>query len=231
MMKQVVNLLKGEVRGQVVSGFPERVLNICAEHDIRFWDLNWESAVTFTFTLNRRDWKKLRRLSRRLDCEMQAISWRGTPFFLGRMRRRYGLWITGMLCIAALFYGSFFIWDIEIEGNDRVSELEILRALEQQGIAFGTFGYGINSTQTRNDLLLDLPELSYIAVNVKGCRAYVQVRERIQPPEIIDSRAPGNTVAAKDALITAVQPWVGGETGAAGHHSKEGAAAHIRGSV
>ena len=43
-----------------------------------------------------------------------------------------------------------------------------------------------------------------------GCRAYVQVRERIEAPEIVNERQPGNTVAAKDALITAIQPW-GGE--------------------
>ena len=56
---------------------------------------------------------------------------------------------------------------------------------------------------------LELPELSYIAVNVRGCRAYVQVRERIPAPEIVSKQEPGNTVAAKDALVTAVQPWDG----------------------
>ena len=85
----------------------------------------------------------------------------------------------------------------------------ILRALENHGVGFGTFGYGVNSPTLRNDLLLDVPELSYIAVNVRGCRAYVQVRERVQPPEIISKQRPGNTVAAKDALVTAIWPLDG----------------------
>lgn len=209
MLKHMTNLLKGEVTGRIESGFPERVLNLCAEYGIPFWDLRWESAVAFTFTLTRRDWKRLRKLSRRLDCEMEAVGWKGTPFFLGRLRRRYGLWITMGLCSLLLFYGSFFVWDFEIEGNEEVSEQEILRALEKCGVGFGTFGYGINSFQMRNDLMLEIPELSYIAVNVRGCRAYVQVRERIPAPEIVSKRLAGNTVAAKDALITAVKPWDG----------------------
>lgn len=209
MLKTITNLLKGEVTGHVESGFPERVLNICAEYGIQFWDLKWESGVAFTFTMTRRSWKRLRRLSRRLDCDMTAVSWRGTPFFLGRMRHRYGLWITLGLCTLLLFYGSFFIWDFEIEGNEVVSEQEILRALESCDVHFGSFGYGINSFQLRNELLLKLPKLSYIAINVRGCRAYVQVRERIEPPEIISRRLAGNTVAKKDALVTAVQPWDG----------------------
>lgn len=106
-------------------------------------------------------------------------------------------------------YGSFFIWDFQIEGNETVSDTVILRALEKCGVGFGTYGYAVNSFELRNSILLEVPELSYIAVNVKGCRAYVQVRERVPAPEIISKRKPGNTVAAKDALVTAIQPWDG----------------------
>ena len=209
MLQRIVNLLKGEVTGRVESGFPERVLNLSAEYGVAFWDLTWESPVAFTFTTTRRDWRRLRRLTKNIDCEMSAVSWRGTPFFLGRMRYRVGLWATLLVCIAALFFGSFFIWDFEIEGNVTVSQQEILRALEKRGVGFGTFGFSVNSSELRNYILLDIPELSYIAVNVNGCRAYVQVRERVPAPEIEDKKQIGNTVAAKDALVTVVQPWDG----------------------
>ena len=209
MLREITNLLKGEVTARVESGFPERVLNLCGEYGLAFWDLRWESAVAFTFTLARRDWKRLRRLTARLDCELTPVGWRGAPFFLGRLRYRVGLWATLGLCSLLLLAGSFFIWDIDIEGNETVPDREILRALEKHGVAFGTFGYGVNSFQLRNDLLLELPELSYIAINVRGSRAYVQVRERVEAPEIIDRRQPGNTVAVKDALVTAIEPWNG----------------------
>lgn len=222
MMSHVVNLLKGEVTGRVESGFPERVLNLCAEYGVAFWDLRWESPVAFTFTLARRDWKRLRRLSKRVDCDLTAVSWKGTPFFLGRMRRRYALWVTLALGLAALVYSSFFIWDFQVEGCETVSPQEILRALERHGVGFGTYGYAVDSPELRNLLLLEMPQLSYIAVNVKGCRAYVQVRERVPAPEIVSQREPGNTVAAKDALVTAVQPWGGEKQVLPGTTVKEG---------
>ena len=209
MLKHLVNLAKGEVTGRVESGFPERVLNLCAEFGVVFWDLTWESPVAFTFTMTRRDWKRLRRLSKRIDCDMTPVDWKGTPFFLGRIRYRYGLWITLALCAAALFTGSFYIWDFEVEGNETVSQQEILRALDKFGVGFGTFSLSVDSSELRDYMLLEVPELSYIAVNVKGCRAHVQVRERVPEPEIISNRDLGNTVAAKDALITSVQVWDG----------------------
>lgn len=209
MMKHIVNLLKGEVTARVVSGFPERVLNLCAEYGLAFWDVNWVSPVEFTLTTSRRDWKKLKRLTRKMDCDLTAVGWRGTPFFLGRLRHRYALWIGLGLCTLGLFYGSFFIWDFQIEGNEAVSDQEILQALEKHGVHFGTYGYAVDSFRLRNYILLDIPELSYIAVNVRGCRAYVQVRERIPAPEIINKREPGNTIATKDALVTVIEPWEG----------------------
>ena len=182
MLKHIVNLLKGQVTGRVESGFPERVLNLCAEYGIFFWDLQWESPVAFTFTMTRRDWKRLRSLSKRLDCGLTAVGWQGAPFFLGRLRRRYALWIGLGVCALLLAYSSFFIWDFEIEGNETVSQEEILRALEKYGVGFGTYGYAVDSFELRNLILLEIPELSYIAVNVRGCRAYVQVRERVYAP-------------------------------------------------
>lgn len=209
MLQQITNLLKGQVTAHVESGFPERVLNICAEYGVRFWSLAWESPTAFTFTMDRRDFKRLRRLTKRLDCDLTVVESRGVPDFLGKFRRRYAL-VAGLgVCFFTLIWASFFIWDIRIEGNVRISETEILRGLEKNGVGLGTYGYAVNSPDLRNDMLLDVPELSYIAVNVRGCRAYVQVRERVHPPEIIDRKQPGNTIAAKDALVTAVQPWMG----------------------
>ena len=96
-------------------------------------------------------------------------------------------------------------------------------------MAFGTYGYGVSSFRLRNDLLLDLPELSYIAINVRGCRAYVQVRERVEAPEIISKRQPGNTVAAKDALVTEIQPWDGEKMVLPGTTVTAGPAPYLRG--
>ena len=209
MLLRAVNFCRGHVTLRVESGFPERVLNLCAARGIGFWDLRWESELAFTFTVSRGDWRRLGQLEERLGARITPVEREGVPFFLLRFRRRHWL-VAGMAAAAALiFFGSFFIWDFSIEGNVTVSREEILRSLDRHGVGLGTFGYSIDSRDLRNRVLLDIPELSYIAVNVRGCRAYVQVRERVEAPEIVSRRRPGNTVAARDGLVTAVQPWDG----------------------
>ena len=48
MLQQAVNYWKGHVTLRVESGFPERVLNLCAVRQIAFWDLCWETPLSFT---------------------------------------------------------------------------------------------------------------------------------------------------------------------------------------
>lgn len=209
MLQQAVNFFKGQVTLRVESAFPERVLNLCAARQIPFWDLQWESTLAFTFTMTRRHYRELKKAAEKLGAEIAVTGQGGLPFFLRRFRRRYALVVGLGLCALMLLVGSFFVWDFKVEGNVNVSQEEILRALNKCGVKMGTYAFSIQSEQLRNQILLEIPELSYIAVNVSGCRAYVQVRERTEKPEMVDDRQLGNTVAVRDALVTAVQPYDG----------------------
>ena len=128
MLNQIVNRLQGQVRIRVETPFPERVLNLCGARNLAFWDMEWESETAFTCRLNRRDYYALRRAVKQLDCRLTVVRKEGVPFFLGRFRRRHALLAGLTLCSALLFFGSFFIWDFTVEGNQRVTDEEILRA-------------------------------------------------------------------------------------------------------
>jgi similar to stage IV sporulation protein len=73
----------------------------------------------------------------------------------------------------------------------------------------GTFGLGVDGDDLRNHVLLGLPELGWIAVNVTGCRAHVQVRERVEAPEIVNRRGPSNLVARRGGLVLKIRTLAG----------------------
>ena len=205
MLTGLVNRLRGQVRVRAECAFPERVLNLCGAQDLAFWDLKWESPTAFTCRLSRRDWKRLREAGKKLDCAFSVVGREGAPYFLLRFRHRQALLLGLVGCCLALFLGSFFIWDFRVEGNETVPTERILRALEKNGVGLGTFGLSLDGEDIRNRVLLDVPELVWIAVNVSGCRAEVQVRERTPAPVMADRREPSNLVARRAGLVKKVQ--------------------------
>ena len=77
--------------------------------------------------------------------------------------------------------------------------------MENNGVHRGCFGFALNGEDIRNHVLLEIPELSWVAVNVSGCRANVEVRERRTAPEPLDRKTPCNLVARRDGLVLRVQ--------------------------
>lgn len=205
MLKELVNRFRGQTWVRVEAPFPERVLNLCSARGLAFWDLVWESETVFTCRLSRRDCGRLKRAMKNLEGSVTVVRGEGVPFFLGRFRRRQVLLVGLTACALWATVSSFFIWDFTVEGNVTVTEEEILRALEKNGVGLGTLGLGLDTEDLRNHILLEIPELSWITVNVSGCRATVQVRERIPVPELVSKRQPTNVVARRAGLVLKVQ--------------------------
>lgn len=205
MLKKAVKLLRGSVCVRAKSAYPERMLNLCSARGIEFWDVRWIDDTALSFCVARGDLRALRRAAEGCGAEVSIERTAGTPFFFERLRRRHALFAGGILCAALLLVNSLFIWDFEVTGNETVPTETILHALREHGVHRGTFIYSFRSQDICNRVLPELKDLCWVAVNVRGCKAYVQVRERVRAPERVNESEPTNVIAAKPGLITKVR--------------------------
>lgn len=205
MLKKAVKLLRGSVCVRTKSAYPERMLNLCSARGIEFWDVRWIDDTALSFCVARGDLRALRRAAEGCGAEVSIERTAGTPFFFARLRRRHALFAGGILCAALLLVNSLFIWDFEVTGNETVPTETILHALREHGVHRGTFIYSFRSQDICNRVLPELKDLCWVAVNVRGCKAYVQVRERVRAPERVNESEPTNVIAAKPGLITKVR--------------------------
>lgn len=205
MLKKAVKLLRGSVCVRAKSAYPERMLNLCSARGIEFWDVRWIDDTALSFCVARGDLRALRRAAEGCGAEVSIERTAGTPFFFARLRRRHALFAGGILCAALLLVNSLFIWDFEVTGNETVPTETILHALREHGVHRGTFIYSFRSQDICNRVLPELKDLCWVAVNVRGCKAYVQVRERVRAPERVNEGEPTNVIAAKPGLITKVR--------------------------
>ena len=107
----------------------------------------------------------------------------------------------GLFFALCLMTSSLFIWDIKVVGNEKLTDGEIKRALEECGISSGCFRLNIDNDMVRARMLTKLPELAWMSVNVNGSRATVPVLERRLPTEIYNEKGNSDLVAKSDGII------------------------------
>ena len=221
-MLKITNRIRGQVRVAVTGAFPERFLNICAGRRVPFWSVTRPSDDRIEAALHASNYEKARELAEKSGCEIKLISQKGIPFFLARFKSRYALLAGLLLCLAVMGGANQFVWEIEIEGSAVYSDEEILQALSVAGIGEGMRSRSVDIAFTRHQMLLRLPELSWITVNIKGSRATVVVRDRVPKPEIFPRNIPCNIVAAKAGLIERIDTLSGSAHVVAGQTVREG---------
>lgn len=204
MYRKVLNYLRGQVTVEVESAAPERVVNLCAAHGIPFWGLTWLSELRLRATIDRAELPRLRQVLTQTDAVLTVVRTKGAPEVWRQYRRRYVLLAAAGLLVLVMGLGSTHIWAFQVTGNDTVPTETILRTLEKYGVALGARSR-IRQEELRNHVLLELPDVVWLTVNMRGCTAHVQVVERQRPPHLYTDGEITNVVAARDGLVTSVQ--------------------------
>lgn len=190
------------------GGSPERFLNAASREKVNLWDISGSDG-TITACVTRRGFKRLGRAAGAAGSQLVVVRKKGLPFLLSRYRRRKGI-LAGLLLFAGiLYFFSCFIWSVEIHGNSRVSSAEITRALSASGIRPGAFRLTLNLRRAENQTLIRLPDLSWLTVNLRGSTAFVEVRERVYPPEVVPAGEPCNIRAAQTGQILSIEAYEG----------------------
>lgn len=206
---QIVNLFRGSVRLEVTGQFPERFLNLCAQRGTSFWAVERPDEGTLRLTVAWRDRKGLEELGERTGCTVRPLKRKGAPPFLLGFRHRRAL-LAGLALAALAVCGlSRFVLVVDVEGNQRVPTAVILTELRRQGLRPGVYGPALAVKDIANGALLELKDLSWMAVNLHGIRAQVVVRERVEKPEIVDESVHGDIVAEAPGIVTHVEAWAG----------------------
>lgn len=200
-MKKLINLLRGYAEWRISGAFPERMLNLCAQHRLQFWHMRWVDSTTFTFRTPLSDRKKVEELARRAMCEPQVLARKGMGAAALSVVGRWGFLLGLALCLVAVSFLSKFLLVVEVSGNETVPDAVILSELQRLGVKPGAYGPDVEAREVANEALIALPQLSYMAINIYGTRAEVQVREAVKSPELLEEKVPADVVAVTDGII------------------------------
>ena len=200
-MERLSDKARGYVVVRAVGVEPTRLIDRCAEKQIDFWGVYPEDDYTLVFRTRLKHAEEIMGFSDRCCCEAEVLERRGAPVEAKKLKGRYVLWALPLIFLSLLVVSSFYIWKIEIVGNENVSKIEILNALEDSGVYIGAYSPKFTSDNIRSRVLVRVPELKWISISVFGCRAFIEVRERTEIPELVDEDEPVKIVAEQSGII------------------------------
>lgn len=208
-MYDFFNSLPGSVSYLVSGVLPEGFLNACVKSGAEILSVRRIDDYSLLIRAAARDRKKLEAAAVKAGCSLQLTGTGGSVKLGGLIKRRVVPIVCLLLLTALLFASRLFIWEISVVGNGTVPAGKILDVLSDCGVDYGSFWPNLTADLVRSQALLQLPELSWLTVNIYGSRAEVIVRERVEKPDILSEGTPADIVAEKAGVVEEVRALIG----------------------
>ena len=197
--------LRSTTRLRFTGAQPWLFLRRCTEAGIILTDAEAEDELTCLVSIPGRELPRAEKIAAQCGCTLEVLREMGLSRLERRVRGRGVLCALLALLFAALWAASLFVWDIRVTENDSdLPDSEIMRALSEQGVGVGAFWPAFRGERIRTRALLALPELSWLAVNVQGSRAMVEVRAALPPPDIFDPGRGAEIIAEHAGVIESI---------------------------
>lgn len=201
MFVSLWNYLKGYVIVEVSGYALEKFMNLALKTGISFWNVeNKEGKLYICTTIQ--GFKALKPYAQKSRCRLKISRKIGLPFISFRYRKRSLLVGGGFLFVVLLYILTSFVWLVEVEGNSRISEIDIVNTLTQEGYGVGKFKHSLNLREVEQKLIQTYPDITWTGVKFEGTKLLVQVAETVPKPKMHDETTPCHLVTKRDALIT-----------------------------
>jgi len=203
LIKNTIRYLIGYVFFELKGINTQEFLSQCLKNNISLSNVSFsENKITAGCTV--KDYKKIQKI-KIPNTRRKIIKKVGIRFLIHRHRRRWGFFTGFAFMLISLIVLSQFVWSVDVSGNERVSTNLILQTLSDCEFREGVYKGKINVTEIENKVLDKLYDLSWISINLDGCTAHVEVKERRPKPTVLSDNRPSNLVASQDGIIVKME--------------------------
>lgn len=211
MFSSFLRFAFGYARFKAMGPRPERFINLSKKSGYELFDIRYIPGG-ITAGVKAGDYKRLRRYAKSGSVKLKCTDKRGLPFIMHKYRLRTGVFIGIGLFFGMLAFLSQFAWNITVSGlseDDDALKSKILSMLCENGVFVGSKIKDMDAVNLPEQLLTELPELSWMSLNTSGTHISVEVSLRDEKPDIPDKNVPCDIVAECDGRITDLKVFCG----------------------
>lgn len=196
--------MRGIVNIKINGKFPERFINMCMAQNIYICNIKKEPDGGFTATVSKRAYEMLGDICNATMTDVRAINEKSAHTLRKRMQRRCGFIAGFFVFLIISVWLCTHVWHIEVKDSEYVPKERLLRELSECGVKYGVSSRKIDPDKVKNDILSRETDLEWIWTEVRGTGVYVDLRDKVKKPDIIELSQPCNLIASDNGLITSV---------------------------
>lgn len=210
MIIEFLRYIFGYINFKAYGGLADRFLNLCTREKIPLWNIkNINGNIFATTTVS--GYFLLKSPAKKSGMKLLSLEKKGLKFFLKNNKSKLGILVGLVAFFCVITVLSQFVWSVSVVGNSALENDYLLSAFEKHGVKVGARISEIDAKETAQNVVAEIPNLSWAAVNRKGTVIVIEVREKVIAPEIYDNKTPTNVVASEDGVILSIDVLYGTE--------------------
>ncbi len=179
-MLELLKYIRGYLRIRVCGFSPERFMNLCSNKDILLWDIVQEKDG-YVMSISLQSFYKLKTIARKTRTRVVILERCGLPFFVPLMRRRW-VFLAGLfLAIGFWYLSGWFVWDISVTGNYRISTDQLETFLHERNIREGIRTDSLDIGELEKEIRRTFPLVTWTSVRLDGTKLLISIKENDAP--------------------------------------------------
>ena len=201
LFTSMLHYLRGYLKIRVTGYSPERFLNLCKNKKINIWGLEAKHNA-YDMYISISGFRKLKPILKKTQTKVTIEGRFGMPFFFHKYRKRKLFFIGIFLCILFVYSFTFFIWDIDLQGNQSITDEVLLEFLDSKNISHGVVKSKIDCEEITKEIRKNFDDIVWVSASLQGTRLFIQVKEN---EDTFDSKEgsnePSDIIADKAGIV------------------------------
>lgn len=199
-MIKLIRWLLGYVNFEFSKGFIDGFVNSCFLQGVNIYEIR-RVGTKLSAKCSAKDYKYLHTLARQNGGVVRITKRCGLLFPLLKLRGRWGLYAGALAFVIIINFLAGFVWNIEIVGNEKLSDKEIMTFLEKNDFHKGVYWNPGTADKLEGLMMASFEDCGWVHINRFGSTARVEISESVVKPKVDDNRGVANLKATKDGVI------------------------------
>ena len=206
-MVKIINFLNGYVRIKVRGISEERFINLCGNKNLLIWGVE-KHGEAYEMYISLPAFYELRPIVRKTSTRVVILERYGLPFLLPGLKKRIAFSMCFLLAVVFLYGSSLFLWDIEYEGNYRLTDEVIGDFLKSKDVDIGMYTGNLDIEMLEKEIRKHFKEVTWTSLKLEGARLVVSLKESdapiIEGLDVNESKEGMDLVSGYDGTIVSM---------------------------